>query len=174
MSKELKTGIVLIIIVVAFFWGFNFLKGQSLFQPNHRTFKVEYTNVGGLTKASLVTINGLKVGQVDDIHFNENPEKRGQLIVDFSMDNGFEFSKESIVKIYSPNPLSGSNLAIIPSHKGDIANTGDFLTGEIESSLFTSIGERLDPIQEKLENVIVSADSLFKNINNISDCLVKK
>jgi phospholipid/cholesterol/gamma-HCH transport system substrate-binding protein len=169
MSKELKTGIVLIIIVVAFFWGFNFLKGQSLFQPSHRSFKVEYSNVGGLTEASLVTINGLKVGQVDDIHFNENPDKRGQLIVDFSMDNGFEFSKESVVKIYSPNPLSGSNLAIIPSHKGDVANTGDFLTGEIESSLFTSIGEKLDPIQEKLEKVLVGADTLFSRVNSVLD-----
>ena len=35
--------------------------------------------------------------------------------------------------------------------------------------MFTSIGERLDPIQTKLEHVIVSADSLFKNINNILD-----
>ena len=169
MSKELKTGIVLIIIVVAFFWGFNFLKGQSFFQPSHRFFNVEYSNVGGLTEASLVTINGLKVGQVDKIKFNKNPEKRGQLIVRFSMDNDFEFSKESVVKIYSPNPISGSNLAIIPNYKGEAAVTEDFLTGEIESSLFTSIGEKLDPIQAKLENVIVSADTLFQRINNVLD-----
>ena len=169
MSKELKTGIVLIIIIVAFIWGFNFLKGHDVFQPNSRSYNVEYTNVGGLTEASLVTINGLKVGQVDDIDFNDSPGKRGHLIVRFSLKNDFEFSKNSIVKIYSPNPLSGSNLAIIPSYIGESAVSGDFLKGEIESSLFTSIGEKLDPIQAKLENVIVSADTLFQRINNVLD-----
>ena len=169
MSKELKTGIVLILIIVAFFWGFNFLKGQDIFKPSSRYFMVEYSNVGGLTEASLVTINGLKVGQVDDIDFLDLPEKRGQLVVRFSMDNDFEFTKSSIVKIYSPNPLSGSNLAIIPSYKGEAAVSGDYLKGEIESSLFTSIGEKLDPIQTKMENVIVSADTLFQRINHVLD-----
>jgi phospholipid/cholesterol/gamma-HCH transport system substrate-binding protein len=169
MSKELKTGIVLIIIIVSFIWGFNFLKGHDVFQPNSRSYNVEYTNVGGLTEASLVTINGLKVGQVDDIDFNDSPEKRGNLIVRFSLENDFEFSKNSVVKIYSPNPLSGSNLAIIPDYNGESAVSGDFLKGQIESSLFTSIGEKLDPIQAKLENVIVSADTLFQRINNVLD-----
>ncbi|WP_337994835.1 MlaD family protein [Polaribacter ponticola] len=152
-----------------FFWSFNFLKGHDIFKPSSRYFKVEYTNVGGLTEASLVTINGLKVGQVDDIDFIDTPEKRGQLVVKFSMDNDIEFSKSSIVKIYSPNPLSGSNLAIIPSYDGEHAVSGDYLKGEIESSLFTSIGEKLDPIQTKMENVIVSADTLFQRINNVLD-----
>ena len=169
MSKELKTGIVLIIIIVGFIWGFNFLKGQDFFKPNKRFYNVEYTNVGGLTEASLVTINGLKVGKVEDIDFNDKIEKRGHLVVRFSLENDFEFSQNSVVKIYSPNPLSGSNLAIIPNFTGEQAVSGDFLKGEIESSLFTSIGEKLDPIQAKLENVIVSADTLFKRINSVLD-----
>jgi phospholipid/cholesterol/gamma-HCH transport system substrate-binding protein len=169
MTKELKTGIIIIIIIITFIWGFNFLKGHNIFQPNSKFYNVEYANVGGLTKASLVTINGLNVGQIDDISFNDSQEKRGHLIVRFSVENDFEFSKNSVVKIYSPNPLSGSNLAIIPSYNGESAVSGDFLKGKIESSLFTSIGEKLDPIQAKLENVIVSADTLFQRINNVLD-----
>lgn len=169
MSKELKTGIVAVIIIVIFVWGFNFMKGQDIFEPSNRYFKVEYTNVGGLTEASLVTINGFKVGKVDNIGFNDSPEKKGQLVVKFSMDNDFEFSKKSIVKIYSPNPISGSNLAIIPSYEGELAVSGDFLKGELEPGLLSSIGEKLDPIQTKLENVIVSADTLFQRINSVLD-----
>ena len=167
MSKELKTGIVAVIVIVMAFWGYNFLKGENIFQPHNRQFKVEYSNISGLSKSSLVTINGLKVGTVDDILFNPDSTKRGDLIVLFSMDDDFEFSIKSIVKIYSPSPLGGSNLAIVPEYTGKKAVSGDVLKGEIESSLFTSIGERLDPIQTKLEHVIVSADSLFKNLNNV-------
>ena len=167
MSKELKTGIIAVIIIGISIWGFNFLKGQNILDPGSRTFKVEYAKIGGLSKSSTVTINGLKVGKVDNIEFDTSVEKRGHLLVTFIIDNDFEFSKRSIVKIYSPNPLSGSNLAIIPNYEGDIAASGDLLQGEMEESLFTSIGERLNPLQQKIESVIVRTDSLFGGLNKI-------
>lgn len=167
MSKELKTGIVAIVIIAIFIWGYNFLKGQNLLDSGTRVFKVEYSKIGGLSKSSPVTINGFKVGNVDKIEFDKTEEKRGNLIVTFIVENDFEFSKKSIVKIYSPNPLSNSSLAIIPSYEGDWAVSGDTLQGEIEESLFTSIGERLNPLQQKIETVIVEADTLFANINKI-------
>ena len=40
----------------------------------------------------------------------------GHLIVRFSVEKDFMFSKNSVVKIYSPSPLSASNLAIIPDY----------------------------------------------------------
>jgi len=169
MSKELKTGIVAIIVIAIFIWGYNFLKGQNLFDTDTRYFKVEYANIAGLTKSSFVTINGLKVGKINKIEFNNESGKMGHLIVRFSVEKDFPFSKNSVVKIYSPSPLSASNLAIIPDYLAENAVSGDTLKGETESSLFTSIGERLDPIQSKLEKVMVSADSLFKNVNNILD-----
>ena len=169
MSKELKIGIIATTIVVAFIWGFNFLKGHDLFDGKARYFQVEYSKIGGLNEASSVTINGLKVGQVNDIEFNTTPEKRGHLIVSFSVEDDFEFSKSSVVKIYSPNPLAGSNLAIIPNYTGEMAVSGDMLQGEMEESLFTSIGEKLDPIQTKLEGVLIGADTLFQRINRVLD-----
>ena len=167
MSKELKTGIIAVIIIGISIWGFNFLKGQNLLDSGSRTFKVEYAKIGGLSKSSTVTINGLKVGKVDKIEFDTSLEKRGHLLVTFIIDNDFEFSKRSIVKIYSPNPLSGSNLAIVPDYEGDMAISGDLLQGEMEESLFTSIGERLNPLQQKIESVIVRTDSLFSGLNKV-------
>ena len=37
----------------------------------------------------------------------------------------------------------------------------------MEESLFTSIGERLNPLQQKIESVIVRADTLFSGVNKI-------
>lgn len=169
MSRELKTGIIAILIIIIFIWGFNFLNGQNIFQPSKRQFLVEYNNVGGLTEASSVFVNGLKVGGVDNIDFNPDPAKKGKMLVKFSLENGFIFSKNSIVKIYSPNPLSGSNLVLIPSYDGEEAKDGDYLKGEVEEGLFSAIGARLDPIQIKLERVLESADLSFKKFNNLLD-----
>jgi phospholipid/cholesterol/gamma-HCH transport system substrate-binding protein len=174
MSRELKTGIVAVIVIAIFIWGYNFLKGQNLFDTDTRYFNVEYANIAGLSQSSFVTINGLKVGKIDKIEFNHEPGKIGHLIVRFSVEKDFMFSKNSVVKIYSPSPLSPSNLAIVPDYEAENAISGDTLKGETESSLFTSIGERLDPIQSKLEKVMVSADSLFKNVNSILDLKTQK
>lgn len=169
MSKELKTGIVAVIVIALFIWGYNFLKGQDLFSANSRHFFVEYNNINGLNEASLVTINGLKVGKVDQISFNENSDRKGNLIVKISLDTDFEFSKNSIAKIYSASLMGGQNLAIVPKYDDEVAKSGDYLKGEVESDIFSSVGEKLNPIQAKLENVLVGADSLLIGFNQILD-----
>ena len=169
MSKELKTGIVALVIIVLFIWGYNFLKGQDLFNGSSRKFFVEYKNINGLNTASLVTINGLKVGKVADISFNSTPEKKGVLLVEISLDNDFKFSKNSIAKIYSASLMGGQNLAIVPKYDTETAVSGDYLKGEVESDIFSSVGEKLSPIQSKLERVLVGADSLLTGFNEVLD-----
>ena len=167
LSRELKSGVVAIIIIALFIWGYSFLKGQNIFNSSPRTYLVEYNNVQGLNTASAVTINGLIVGKVVDIAFD--PNKKGTLIVEFGVDNDFQFSKNSIAKIYSASLMGGKSLAIVPSYEGENAVSGDFLKGEIESDIFSSVGEKLNPLQAKLENVIVSADSLMLGLNQVLD-----
>ena len=165
MSRELKTGFIAVVVIALFVWGFNFLKGENIFAKSHRTFFVEYNNIQGLKRSSSVTINGLQVGKVVDIKFNSNPEKKGKLVVELLIENEFEFSKKSIAKIYSASLMGGQSLAIIPSYEGDLAVTGDYLNGEVESDIFSTVGEKLNPLQAKLESVIVSADSLLLGLN---------
>ena len=45
MSRELKSGIIAIVIIGLFVWGYNFLKGQDLFEANTRHFFIEYNNI---------------------------------------------------------------------------------------------------------------------------------
>lgn len=174
MSKEIKTGLVAVIIIASFIWGYNFLKGQNIFVPNVRNFYVEYNNIQGLKKSSSVTINGLQVGKVVDIKFNSDPEKRGKLVVQLLIEDSFEFSKNSIAKIYSASLMGGQSLAIIPSYEGDVAVDGDYLKGEVESDIFSTVGEKLNPLQAKLESVIVSADSLLLGLNQTLDVKARK
>ena len=169
MSKEVKTGIVAVIIIGLFIWGYNFLKGQNLFEANSRTFYIEYDNIRGLNKASSVSINGLQVGKVSDITFNQDPEKRGMLVVEISIEDDFPFSKNSVVKIYSTGIIGGESLAIIPSYEGELAKDGDYLPGEVESDIFTTFGQSLNPLKSKVENLIIEADSLLIHLNDILD-----
>ena len=169
ISREFKTGFVAVGAIALFIWGYNFMKGRNLFDGNITTYFSEYKNVQGLNSASKVTINGLQVGKVQNITFNVDPEKKGHLIVEFSMESDFEFSKNSVVKIYSDGLMGGKALAIVPSYEGEKAIRGDFLKGEIESDIFSSVSEKLNPLQAKIENMIVTADSLLVGLNDIID-----
>jgi phospholipid/cholesterol/gamma-HCH transport system substrate-binding protein len=169
ITRELKTGIIAVTIISLFIWGYNFMKGLNLFDGPLKTYYTEYSNVQGLNTASVVTINGVDVGKVISINFNKNPEKKGQLIVEFSVENDFEFSKNSVAKIYSASLMGGKSLAIIPSYEGELAKPGDVLKGEIESDIFSSVADKLNPLQAKVENVIVSADSLMTGLTDILD-----
>ena len=139
ITRELKTGVVAVLVIALFIWGYNFMKGLNVFDGPLKTYYTEYPNVQGLNTASVVTINGVDVGKVISINFNKNPDKKGQLIVEFSVENDFEFSKNSVAKIYSASLMGGKSLAVIPSYEGDIAAPGDVLKGEIESDIFEGV-----------------------------------
>lgn len=169
ISNEFKTGFIALFVIGLFIWGFNYLKGTNLFEPPSRTFYTEYDNVQGLSKTSEVTINGLVVGQVTKISFSTDPLKKGNLLVQFNVSGDFEFSKKSIAKIYSASLMGGKSLAIIPNFDGPLAVSGDYLNGEIESDILSSFSDKINPLQSKIENVIVSADSLLVGLNEIMD-----
>ena len=150
------------------------MKGRNLFEGNLTTFFSEYKNVQGLNSASKVTINGFQVGKVQNITFIHDPSKKGELLVEFSMESDFEFSKNSEVKIYSDGLMGGKAMAIIPSYEGEIAKSGDYLIGSIESDLFSSVSEKLNPLQAKIESMISEADSLLVGVNDILDTSTRK
>ena len=168
-SREIKTGAVVILVIALFIWGVNYLKGHNILEGTSDVYFIKYDNVQGLSTASPVTVNGFAVGKVIDISFDKDPAKKGGLVVKFSIEKKFEFGKNSIAKIYSASLMGGKSLAIIPSYGGELAASGDFLKGEIESDIFSSVGEKLNPLQSKLEHVIASVDSLLLSVNDVLD-----
>lgn len=167
ISREFKTGFFAVAIIALFIWGFNFLKGRNIFEGSVRVFKTEYADVQGLSKSSEVTINGVNVGKVTDIQFSK--EKKGNLIVYFNVENDFQFSKNSVAKIYSASLMGGKSLAIIPSFEGETAKSGDFLKGDVESDIFSSVSEKINPLQVKVVSLINNIDSVMVNINKVLD-----
>ena len=163
-TKEVKTALLAIVAVILLIFGYSFLKGQNLLDSS-RTFYAIYNDVEGLSPSSAVTINGLRVGSVREIGFLDTS---GKLLVKFSVDNEFPFSENSIAQIYGGGFIGGKSLAIIPKYEEDnLAESGDTLPGEIEEGLLELVNERLTPLQEKVEDAIVSADSLIGALNEV-------
>ncbi len=109
---------------------------------------MKYQNVEGLAKSAPVTINGLIVGKVNDIGFSG---KDGGLVVKFTLDNDFPFSKTSMVKIYSTGIIGGKSLGIFPEYSAtNYAQSGDTLRGEIDLGMLDAVSKALGPLQTRL------------------------
>lgn len=166
ISNELKTGLIALIALAMFIWGFSYLKGEKLFDSSDYFF-AEYDNIQGLESSSFVTINGLKVGNIDKIFFH--PQKRGKLVVRFSIDNSIKFSKNSIAQIYSPDFISGKAIKIVPEYTGAEIISGDTLKASIEPGILGVLNDRIAPLQGKLESTFANADSLLLSFNKVFD-----
>ena len=166
LTKEVKTVILAIGAILLLILGYNFLKGTNLFSSK-RYFYVQYQNVEGLATSAPVTVSGYTGGKVEDIKFST---ERGWLIVKFSLEDDFEFSKNSVAQIYSAGLIGGKSLAILPEYDtSNIAKSGDTLKGEIEDSMLATVTKALGPLEEKVNNTLQTVDSLLLNINDIVD-----
>lgn len=165
ITKEIKVALLVLVSIALLLWGYNFLKGKNLFD-NSRKFYVEYENVEGLSTASFVTINGLNVGKVSNITIQPS----GKLLVELTMTNPVEIPKASKAIIYSPALIGGKQIAIETNFSSkELAETGDFLIASNKSGLLDGLGEKADPIIQKLDSVLYNVNKLVVSVNNTLD-----
>ena len=166
ITREIKTAILVIASILLFIWGYSFLKGKDLL-AEYKIFYVEYDNVEGLTKSAPVTLNGLSIGKVNEIKFSDNS---GKLIVELQIKSDFPISKSSVATIYDSGLIGGKQIMIIPNLSDqEIAKSGSKLAGNTKLGLTDLVGEKLAPLQMKLDKVLLDADQLLSGINNVLD-----
>ncbi|WP_297706286.1 MlaD family protein [uncultured Eudoraea sp.] len=171
LSREIKTGIIVIGGILLFVMGFSFLKATPIFN-NSKTFYAVYTHVGGLQPGTQVSINGFNVGNVNKITFKNGS---GNLVVTFSVDSDFEFSKNSTAELYDTGIIGGKGIQINPVFDGaPIAQSGDTLSSNIKPGLTDLLQQKLAPLQSKIEGAVTNADSLLINFNDVLDEETKK
>lgn len=170
ITKEIKTAILVLVSIALLIWGIMFLSGTNLFNSN-RKFYVVYPNVEGLSTASSVTINGLVVGKVSRIQLRED----GELLVELLMTDPVDVPKSSKAVIYSPSFIGGKQIALQINYKeADLAQDGDFLEGGNMSGLLDGLGEKADPLIQKLDSVLYNVNVLMTSVNQTLNPEAKK
>lgn len=165
MKKELKVGILAIVAIGLLIFGYNFLKGNNVFNSS-RVFYAVYDNVEGLSPSAPVSINGYQVGTVTDIQFI----KSGQLLVTMNINNDFNFSKASEAQIYGGGLIGGKSMQIeLDNTSTEAAKSGDTLQSSVEEGLIELVNEKLTPLKDKISNAVVEVDTLLSSINYVFD-----
>jgi len=169
LSYEIKTGVLVLTGIILFIIGFSYLKSNDVFIKD-RVFYAVYEDVEGVSKGTPVTISGFNVGSVQDIKFFNNSSK---LLLKFRVENDFNFSNQSTAQIYETGLIGGKALAVIPKYGNEIAKSGDTLNSSIAPGLTELVNDKLSPLQEKIESMVVSADSVLISLNSVLNTQAK-
>ncbi|TMM53812.1 MCE family protein [Maribacter algarum] len=169
LSREIKTGLIVVMGILCVIFGYSFLKSTSIFD-NDLTLYAIYDDVGGLQPGTAVSINGKNVGTVNTVKFKD---ASGKLLVAFSVNRDLIFTKQSTVELYDTGLIGGKGLRINPSFEGAAVATGDYLETSRKASLSEVADQKLSPILEKFESALTDADSVMLNVNEVLDTKAK-
>lgn len=163
LTREFKVGLLFLAAIALFIWGFNFLKGTSLFTST-RYFYAVYDKVDGLEKSNKVLVNGLRIGQVQDMDFVEGSSK---IIVELYIKSDIRIPRNSVAKIFGTDLLGSKAVEIVMGDSPQLLEDGDTLTSTLESSLKDQLSEQVEPLKRKAIVLINSVDSVMAVIQSI-------
>jgi len=113
-----------------------------------------------------VTISGMNVGKVQIIDFDENYDK---IKVTFTLRDDLVFSNQSVAQLYEAGLIGGKAIAILPQYDSTVepVTDNDVLPSEIKPGLTELVNQQIAPLQDKIEGLLTSADSLFAGVSNV-------
>ncbi len=153
MSKEVRIGILSLVVLVVLVWGFQFLKGKNLF-ADIQQFHVKYDNVEQLEVASQVLVNGYKVGAVTKIKMD--PDDFSKVLVDIDVKGSIKVPKNTQATIISLGLVGGKAIVLDIDRDcsgADCAQSGDYLPGGMRGMLSSMVPENeLDRYMNKLKS----------------------
>ncbi len=167
ITKEVKTGFVVIVTLVAFYALYNFLKGKNLFAGGN-TYYIKYENVSGLAPSKPVTVSGLRIGRVDEIQIIDNVTPI-YFVVKIKLDKDIYFTKNTLAEIYEPGLMSGAEVRLLLDYQGPKAESGDTLRGMVKSSLTDVFSKELGPTKQKLDSLLVTFNSTMGSVDKVLD-----
>ncbi|MEM7162874.1 MAG: MlaD family protein [Bacteroidota bacterium] len=167
MGKEVKIGLLVLVGIVAFILGTNYLSGNGIL-GSKESFYAVYPNSGGLLVSNPVTINNVQVGIVREVELNKT--NFNSVIVKFSVnENGVRIPKGSAARIISADILGSKQLALEFSNSAEFHVNNDTLVSEMEKDLQERVTDQIAPLKIKSEELLSSLDSMVLVVRSILD-----
>jgi len=164
IRKEFVIGIIASFTLIAFYWGFSFLKGNDIFKKE-REFVLVYDKVSGLSISNTVSINGLTVGKVSYVGFLPN-DTNAKILVRIKLDNEIEIPSKTVAIIRS-DFLGSNHIDLKLRSSNSFAKPGDTLLTSVATTIKEEVSMQMLPIKVKAEEMMASLDSVLGAIRYI-------
>lgn len=163
ISKELKIGIFVVLVLVMSFLVINFLRQKDLFNRD-LDVSARYGNIQGLTVSAPVSIKGYKAGAVSSIRYDADA---GTFIVTCSVKKYFNLPEDTHMVIYSTDIMGSKGVELVPGSSEVLLEDGKEIPGEIRSDLIESLKGDIVPLVGKVSAAVDSLNTTVGNINRV-------
>ncbi|GAB4048056.1 MlaD family protein [Spirosoma litoris] len=157
VSQEVKVGLLAVVSLAMFYFGFRFLKGSDFFNSTNK-YQVIYDNIDGLVPSNPVRINGLSVGRVKSIEILQN--KGNKLLVTVELRKDIRVTQGTKAILVDDGLLGGKLIQLTIDPQKPELEDGGMLLAVKETGLSALIKEKTLPV---LNNV----DSLTYQLNRV-------
>lgn len=164
ISNETKVGALAVICITLLILGFNFLKGNKLFEKSNVIYG-NYSDIEGLTVSNPVMINGLQVGTVADIIYKKD---LSNIVVCLNIKRDISIPKNSVAVII-PNPLTSTKVEIKMGDAGNYLSNKDTIDTRAAQGVLEDVMKKVDPVLYQVNKSLGSLDSLIRNVNSVLD-----
>ena len=165
ISKELKIGVLVILVLAATFVIINILRGKDLLGREIQ-LTGHFDNVETLVASAPVQIRGYAAGRVSSVKYNK---ETNDFVVTCSVSKEFNIPSDSKMTIYSTSIMGGKGIRIDLGTSMDYAQDGSSLATASDSDLISSLSEGISPLLGKVSSAIDSLNMLVSSANSVLD-----
>ncbi|MCL2727612.1 MAG: MlaD family protein [Bacteroidales bacterium] len=163
LSKELKAGVIVLLLAAAMYWLVYFLKGRDIFN-RYDSYLIEYENVEGISITGPVYIRGLKVGTIKSISYNQSKDV---FDVTVQLESKYQIPENSVAQIYSVDLLGTKAIRINVGNSTKMLSHNSLMPSNIAVDLMGYISNELPSLKEQVSGLLVALDVSVQNLGII-------
>jgi len=165
ISNETKVGLLTIVALTLLILGFNFLKGNNVFQRNRKIYAV-FSEVGSLEKSNDVKIKGNSIGKVYDKDFTD--KNASGIVITINLTSDVNIPANSIANISSP--IAGTPYINVQlGDAGTYLKNGDTIETKLAGGLLGDLTSQVTPTLDKARTAIDSLTVVLGSVNRLFD-----
>ena len=169
INNETKIGILAVAGILALIFGFNYLKGKSLFKKEKYVYAV-FEDIQGLGNSNPVVINGLQIGHIADL---DGGKLLKRIVVTVELTKDVLIPNNSLAVI-NPSLLGSVSLEIKLGNSPTYLKTGDTLLTTLSGGAFDEALKMINPVLYEVRNAVKSLDSVLHIITTVFDPEAKR
>ena len=159
-TKEVKIALVAIAAATALYFGMNFLKGLTVFS-NTTTYRMQFSNLKGLSRSTPVYADGYKVGSVTDIDYDY--EKQANIIVEAEIEPQLRIPAGSTASIESDLMGNIKITLLLANNPRERIEPGGIIMGVDENGAMKQMQAMIPAVQAMLPKL----DSIMASLNKL-------
>ncbi|PKV66538.1 MlaD family protein [Pontibacter ramchanderi] len=158
ISKEIKVALLGIAAVVILYFGYEFLKGSSLFSKSN-TYYVVYDSVDGLTISNPVFLNGIQVGHVKDMELLT--DRANMVRVDIEVRKDLQVGDSTIASLGNSDLLGSKAITLHLNNSRKQYKGGEELIAFKETSIGDMLSSKSVPVIDKVDTTLARVNRLL-------------